>query len=38
VNGLAAMRALVEKLKPGDSVVLHLERRGALMYLAFTVD
>jgi serine protease Do len=38
VNGLAALRALVEKLKPGDSVVLHLERRGALMYLAFTVD
>lgn len=38
VNGLAALRALVDKLKPGDSVVLHLERRGALLYLAFTVD
>jgi len=38
VNGLAALRALVDKLKPGDSVVLHLERRGGLMFLAFTVD
>ena len=38
VNGLAALRALVDTLKPGDSVVLHLERRGTLMYLAFTVD
>jgi serine protease Do len=32
------LRGLVDALRPGDAVVLHLERQGALRYLAFTVD
>jgi serine protease Do len=38
VNGIADLRTAVERFKPGDSVVLHLERRGELLFLAFTVD
>src|SRR5262249_15943867 len=38
VNGLAELRALLDGLKSGDPVVLQLERRGELMYLAFTVE
>jgi serine/threonine-protein kinase len=38
VPGLAELHALLEALKPGDPVVLHLERRGELMLLAFTVE
>ena len=32
------LRSLVEALRPGDPVVLQLERQGELRYLAFTVD
>jgi serine protease Do len=43
VNGkwimdLAALRAAVDAVKVGESVVLQIERRGALSYVAFTVD
>jgi serine protease Do len=38
VNGLAELRAVLDGLKSGDPVVLQLERRGELMYLAFTVE
>jgi S1-C subfamily serine protease len=38
VNGLAELRAAVDALKAGDPIVLQLERHGALMYLAFTVE
>ena len=38
VDGLAGLRAAVDALKPGDPVVLQLERHGDLMYLAFTVE
>ena len=38
VAGLTELRAVVDALKTGDPVVLQLERRGELMYLAFTVE
>jgi serine protease Do len=30
--------ALLDALRVGDAVVLHLERQGELKYLAFTVE
>ena len=38
VNGIGELRTALEQFKPGDSVVLHLERRGELMFLAFSVE
>ena len=38
VENLAQLRAAIERLKAGDAVVLQLERRGELMYLAFTME
>ena len=38
IAGLAELRATLDVLKMGEAVVLQLERRGELMYLAFTVD
>jgi S1-C subfamily serine protease len=38
VGGLGELRAALDALKPGDPIVLQLERHGSLMYLAFTVD
>ena len=38
VPGLNELRAVVDALKPGDPVVLQLERRGEMMYLSFTVE
>jgi serine protease Do len=38
IAGLAELRAVLDGLKAGDGVVLQLERRGQLMYLAFTID
>jgi S1-C subfamily serine protease len=43
VNGqwiidLAALRAALDPIKVGDSVVLQVERRSALIYIAFTID
>jgi S1-C subfamily serine protease len=38
VAGLPELRTMLETMKPGDPVVLHLERRGELMYLAFSVE
>jgi serine protease Do len=38
VAGLAELRAVLDELKTGDPVVLQLERRGELMYLAFTFE
>lgn len=32
------LRTTLDELKPGDPVVLHLERRGERMFLAFSVD
>src|SRR5262249_37716169 len=36
VASLAELRTLLDGFKPGDAVVLQLERRGELTYLAFT--
>ena len=38
VSGLGDLRALLEKLRSGDPVVVHVQRRGELMYLAFTFE
>jgi S1-C subfamily serine protease len=38
ISGLAELRGALDALKPGDPVVLQLERQGGLMYLAFTVE
>ena len=43
VNGnwivdLAALRKALDPMKVGDSVVLQVERRGTLIYVAFTID
>ena len=38
VSGLGDLRALLEKLQIGDPVVVQLQRRGELMYLAFTLE
>jgi serine protease Do len=38
VGNLGELRAALAAVKSGDAVVLQLERRGALMYLAFTME
>ena len=38
VTSLSDLRNALDKLGSGDAVVLHLERRGELLYLAFTVE
>jgi serine protease Do len=38
VGTLAELRAVLEKTNAGDAVVLHLDRRGVLMFLAFTAE
>jgi serine protease Do len=38
IVGLTDLRTILDGLKAGDGVVLQLERRGQLMYLAFTID
>lgn len=32
------LRGILDRLRIGDPVVLQLERRGELMYLAFTIE
>jgi hypothetical protein len=32
------LRTALKPLKTNDSVVLQIERQGALMYIAFTLD
>jgi serine protease Do len=38
VNGLEQLRATLDALKPGTAAVLHLDRRGELLFVAFTVE
>jgi serine protease Do len=38
VGSLADLRKILDALQSGDPVVLQLERRGELMYVAFTID
>jgi S1-C subfamily serine protease len=38
VAGLSELVKAVDGLKIGDPLVLHLERRGEMLYLAFTVE
>jgi serine protease Do len=38
ISDLPALRTAVDGAKPGAAVVLQIERRGVLMYLAFTVE
>jgi S1-C subfamily serine protease len=38
ISDLAALRAAVDGAKPGAPVVLQVERRGVLMYLAFIME
>ena len=38
ISDLPALRRAVDSAKPGAPVVLQLERRGVLMYLAFMAE
>jgi serine protease Do len=38
VSGLGELRALLETLRISDPIVVQLQRRGELMYLAFTLE
>lgn len=38
ISDLPALRSAIDSVKPGAPVVLQVERRGALLYLAFTVE
>jgi serine protease Do len=38
VTTLADLRGAIDALKPGDPVVLHVERAGGRLYLSFTID
>jgi serine protease Do len=38
VMGLTELRSLIDSFNPGDSVVLQVERRGELMFIAFTIE
>jgi serine protease Do len=38
VASVTELRSALDQLKSGDPVVLHLERRGELLFLAFTVE
>lgn len=38
IMNLAALRTTLDAMKPGDSVVLQVERTGALSYVAFMVE
>jgi serine protease Do len=38
VASVADLRGIIDALRAGDAVVLHLERHGELRYLAFTVE
>ena len=38
VSGLGDLRTLLETLRIGDPVVVQVQRRGELMYLAFTLE
>jgi serine protease Do len=38
VENLNELRTAIDQLSPGAPVVLQLERRGELLYLAFTID
>jgi serine protease Do len=38
VGDLPALRDLLGQLKPGDAVVLHVDRRGELMFVSFTLE
>jgi serine protease Do len=38
VAALNELRALLDAMKPGDAGVLQIERRGALMFVAFRID
>ena len=38
IMNLAALRAALDAMKPGDAVVLQVERDGALNYIAFMIE
>ena len=38
VGSLAALRDLLSQLQPGDAVVLHVDRRGELIFVSFTLE
>jgi serine protease Do len=38
VAALEALRSMIDALKPGDAVVLQIERDGALRFLTFSID
>jgi serine protease Do len=38
IEGLADLRAAAEKLQPGEPVIVHIERRWELMYVALEID
>jgi S1-C subfamily serine protease len=38
VGDLAALRDWLGQLEPGDPVVLHVDRRGELIFVSFTLE
>jgi serine protease Do len=38
VQQVSELRSVIDALKPGDPVVLQIERRGDLLYVAFTIE
>jgi serine protease Do len=38
ITDLPALRSALDGMKPGDPVVLQVERQGALLYMAFAID
>jgi serine protease Do len=38
VGNLAALRDVLGQLEPGDAVVLHVDRRGELLFVSFTLE
>jgi S1-C subfamily serine protease len=38
IRGLAELRAAAERMKPGDAVVLQVERKGQLHFAAFRLE
>jgi S1-C subfamily serine protease len=38
VTSLAGLREALDKLRAGDAVVAHVERRGEMVYVAFELE
>lgn len=38
ITGLASLKMALEPLKPGDAVVIQVQRRGRLLYAAMEIE